>query len=110
MELDRAGGPSPFPTEAGVVARIERTLVWHELQSCRRSCWAPARLGDPEADQLRVAGPWCPRKREWRCSCAQPFGGVRLVDAGGEQAEIVGQGAVGELGDACAQDGDRLGR
>ena len=47
---------------------------------------------------------------EWRCSCAQPFGGVRLVDAGGEQAEIVGQGAVGELGDACAQDGDRLGR
>ena len=37
-------------------------------------------------------------------------GGVRLVDAGGEQAEIVGQGAVGELGDACAQDGDRLGR
>jgi hypothetical protein len=24
----------------------------------------------------------------------------------GEQAEIVGQGAVGELSDACAQDGD----
>jgi hypothetical protein len=38
------------------------------------------------------------------------FGGGRLVDAGGEQAEIVGQGAVGEFGDACAQDGDRLGR
>ena len=38
------------------------------------------------------------------------FGGLRLVDAGGEQAEIVGQGAVGELGDACAQDRDRVGR
>ena len=31
-------------------------------------------------------------------------------DAGGEEAEIVGEGAVGEVGDACAQDGDGLGR
>jgi hypothetical protein len=31
-------------------------------------------------------------------------------DAGGEEAEIVGERAVGEVGDACAQDGDRLGR
>jgi len=31
-------------------------------------------------------------------------------DAGGEEAEIVGQRAVGEVGDACAQGGDRLGR
>jgi hypothetical protein len=29
---------------------------------------------------------------------------------GGEQAEIIGQGAVGEVGEVCAQDGDRLGR
>jgi hypothetical protein len=40
MELNRAGGPSPFPTEAGVVARIERTLAWHELQS-----WSAELLG-----------------------------------------------------------------
>jgi hypothetical protein len=39
-----------------------------------------------------------------------PVGGVRLGGAGGEQAEVVGQGAVGEVGDACAKDGDRLGR
>jgi hypothetical protein len=38
------------------------------------------------------------------------LGGLRSVDAGGEQAEIVGQGAVGELSYACAQDGDRVGR
>jgi uncharacterized membrane protein YbhN (UPF0104 family) len=31
-------------------------------------------------------------------------------DAGGEQAEVVGQGAVGEVGDTCAQDADRLAR
>jgi hypothetical protein len=31
-------------------------------------------------------------------------------DAGGEEAEIVGERAVGEVGDACAQGGDRLGR
>jgi hypothetical protein len=31
-------------------------------------------------------------------------------DAGGEEAEIVGTGAEGEVGDACAQDGDRFGR
>jgi drug/metabolite transporter (DMT)-like permease len=38
-------------------------------------------------------------------------GSARLEgDAGGEQAKIVGQGAVGEVGDACAQDRDRLGR
>jgi len=33
-----------------------------------------------------------------------------LGDAGGEEAEIVGTGAVGEVGDARAQDGDRFGR
>ena len=33
-----------------------------------------------------------------------------LVDAGGEEAEIVGTGAVGEVGDACPQDGDHLDR
>ena len=33
-----------------------------------------------------------------------------LAEAGGEQAEVVGQGAVGELGDARAQDGDGLAR
>jgi hypothetical protein len=37
-------------------------------------------------------------------------GGARLGDAGGEEAEVVGEGAVGVVGDACAQDGDRLGR
>ena len=31
-----------------------------------------------------------------------------LADARGEQADIVGPSAVGELGGACAQDGDRL--
>ena len=36
--------------------------------------------------------------------------GRRSADAGGEQAEVVGQRAVGEVGDARAQDGDRLGR
>jgi hypothetical protein len=29
-----------------------------------------------------------------------PVGGVGLGDAGGEQAEVVGEGAVGEVGDA----------
>ena len=33
-----------------------------------------------------------------------------LVDAGGKEAEIVGTSAVGEVGDACAQDGDHLDR
>jgi hypothetical protein len=33
---------------------------------------------------------------------------LALADACGEQADIVGQRAVGELGGACAQDGDRL--
>ena len=37
-------------------------------------------------------------------------GGARLRDAGGEEAEVVSEGAVGVVGDACAQDGDRLGR
>jgi hypothetical protein len=32
----------------------------------------------------------------------EALGGVASGDAGGEYAEIVGQGAVGELGDACA--------
>ena len=41
---------------------------------------------------------------------AQRLGGARLGDAGGEEAEIVGERAVGVVGDACAQDGDRLGR
>jgi hypothetical protein len=41
---------------------------------------------------------------------AQRLGGARLGDAGGEEAEIVGEGAERELSDACAQDGDRLGR
>jgi hypothetical protein len=40
---------------------------------------------------------------------ATPLVASGLVDAGGEQAEIVGPGAVGAVGDACAQDGDRLG-
>jgi hypothetical protein len=31
------------------------------------------------------------------------------VDAGREEAEVVGEVAVREVGDACAQDGDRLG-
>jgi hypothetical protein len=39
-----------------------------------------------------------------------PVGGVGLGRAGGEQAEVVGQGAVGEVGDTCAKDGDCLGR
>ena len=34
----------------------------------------------------------------------------RSGDAGGEEAEVVGEGAVGIVGDACAQDGDSLGR
>ena len=33
-----------------------------------------------------------------------------LGDAGGQQAEIVGQRAIGEVGDTRAQDGDRLAR
>jgi hypothetical protein len=33
-----------------------------------------------------------------------------LDDARGEQADVVGAGAVGELGDARAQDGDRVDR
>ena len=35
---------------------------------------------------------------------------ARSCDAGGEEAEIVGEGAVSVVGDACAQNGDRLGR
>ena len=41
---------------------------------------------------------------------AQPSVPPGSGDAGGEEAEIVGEGAVGVVGDACAQDGDRLGR
>ena len=33
-----------------------------------------------------------------------------LGDAGGEEAQIVAPGAVGEVGDARAQDGDSFGR
>ena len=36
--------------------------------------------------------------------------GASLVEAGGEQAEIVGQGVRGELGDARMEGLDRLGR
>ena len=53
-----------------------------------------------------MASPWLTTAAtSWR-PVRVPIGGVRLGDAGGEQAEIVGQGAVGEVGDACAQDGD----
>ena len=41
---------------------------------------------------------------------AQRLGGARLGDAGGEETEIVGERAVGVVGDARAQNGDRLGR
>ena len=34
----------------------------------------------------------------------------QLADAPGEQTEIVGQGAVRVLGNACAQQGDRFDR
>jgi hypothetical protein len=56
-------------------------------------------------------GPLVPRdqRRSRSARLRATLGGARLGDAGGEEAEIVGEGAVGEVGDACAQDGDRLG-
>ena len=57
-------------------------------------------------------GAFVPRDR-WRIkvgSSSRNLGGARLGGAGGEEAEVVGEGAVGVVGDACAQDGDRLGR
>ena len=41
---------------------------------------------------------------------AQRLGGAWLGDAGGEETEIVGERAVGVVGDARSQNGDRLGR
>ena len=55
----------------------------------------------------------CGRRGQRRIKVASTFAqrlDARLGDAGGEEAEIVGERAVGEVGDACAQDGDRLGR
>ena len=46
------------------------------------------------------------REPTWR----RPPSDRRSADAGGQHAEVVGQGAVGEVGDARPQDGDGLGR
>jgi hypothetical protein len=68
---------------------------------------AEVRADDLDArPKLQAAGGGVQRDRQSRAGAR--FRRVPLGDAGGEQAEIVGQGAVGELGDACAQNGDRL--
>ena len=46
----------------------------------------------------------------WRERATPAVMRAGLVDAGGEEAEIVATGAVGEVGDARAQDGDRFDR
>ena len=94
--------------------------------SPRRSCGRSSATA-PRSTSRRWACGWAPR---WRGCCrargpraaAAGLGPVaeaiadgqrdkrQLAEAGGEEAEIVGQGAVGEVGDARAQYGDRLGR
>jgi hypothetical protein len=74
---------------------IERLPAFQELVRGRRRFACGAVLAALQHDRRNRRGAPGPQ---------------RLVDTDGEHAEIVGQGAVGERCDACAQDGDGLAR
>ena len=80
------------------------------LHGCR-SAQAPIAPADASATRLLQtrAVPADQRRIKVGSTFAQRLD-ARLGDAGGEEAEIIGERAVGEVGDARAQDGDRLGR
>jgi hypothetical protein len=101
------------PHSAGNVPRIRRSRGRETLARCGSATWSHVREGHSRTCPGRGWVRWPSADDDpatSRLPVRVPVGGVRLGGAGGEQAEVVGQGAVGEVGDACAKDGDRLGR
>ena len=97
-------------------SELDHELLVRSPSAAARGCSSLAAQTEPLSPAVSPAHE---RDRGWTgpCMTAEVDGGNQCRraasgsgDTGGEQAEVVGQSAVGEVGDACAKDGDRLGR
>ena len=97
---ERPPPPGVWLLWAGEVVVADHAALDRELngQVAVRDEAAPGPFVPRDQRRIKVGSAFA---RPWR---------RRLGYAGGEKAEIVGEGAVGVVCDACAQDGDRLGR
>ena len=94
IELDRATIVQETRSASQDATHVARRLNDH----------LDVRAQDATNARTRSAGHIVERASD---ACSHAAG---LGDACGEEAQIVAPGAVGEVGDARAQDGDRIGR